>query len=390
MQLKRMKFTRLRGEPNEWSIEGRPQQSESHPWVSFENMNLIVGKNASGKSRTINAIRHVADLVSGDINLSDLDRIGFGTARYDLEFEGPNGRMEYSLEFKKGKVIDESLKLNQNTKLDRTQEKLWFEKEERNFAFKVDDGVLAVVSKRDELQHPFLQDLYDWGKNLNLYRFGTQLGKNALLKDIDAIQDDPNVDLKDGDEVTEIFIKGKKYYSNDFVKEICDDMERIFYSIETIDADKLENFPFPFYGLNVKERDIDGITDQRAMSQGMFRALSLLIQLNYSLRLKESSCILIDDIGEGLDYERSKGLIDLIIEKVSRSPDIQVIMTTNDRFAMNKVPLKFWSVIQRTSNKSLFYNYQNSKETFDQFEEIGLSNFDFLATDFYLTDTGSN
>jgi hypothetical protein len=93
---------------------------------------------------------------------------------------------------------------------------------------------------------------------------------------------------------------------------------------------------------------------------------------------------LIDDIGEGLDYDRSKGLIDLIIEKVKGS-FVQVIMTTNDRFVMNKISLEYWSVIERIPKKSLFYNYRNSKETFDEYKYSGLSNFDFLATDFYLT-----
>jgi AAA15 family ATPase/GTPase len=119
------------------------------------------------------------------------------------------------------------------------------------------------------------------------------------------------------------------------------------------------------------------------MSQGMFRALSLLIQLNYSLLKKMPSCILIDDIGEGLDYERSKALIDLIIEKVKGS-SVQVIMTTNDQFVMDKVPLEYWSVIQRLENKSIFYNDRNAKQTFDDFVFTGLNNFDFYASEFFI------
>jgi AAA15 family ATPase/GTPase len=143
------------------------------------------------------------------------------------------------------------------------------------------------------------------------------------------------------------------------------------------------NFPMPVFGLCVQENDLGDITYQTEMSQGMFRALSLLVQLNYALLGKVPSCILIDDIGEGLDYDRSKNLIDLIIAKVKGS-SVQVIMTTNDRFVMNKVPLEYWSVIQRVPKKSLFYNYKNSKETFDEYAYSGLSNFDFLATEFYI------
>jgi hypothetical protein len=94
---------------------------------------------------------------------------------------------------------------------------------------------------------------------------------------------------------------------------------------------------------------------------------------------------LIDDIGEGLDNDRSNSLIELIIEKIKDS-SVQVIMTTNDRFVMNKVPLEYWSVIQRIPKKSLFYNYQNSKSTFEEFKRTGLNNFDFLSYEYYIED----
>ncbi|MDB9313022.1 hypothetical protein PN462_07905 [Spirulina sp. CS-785/01] len=51
---------------------------------------------------------------------------------------------------------------------------------------------------------------------------------------------------------------------------------------------------------------------------------------------------------------------------------------------MNKVPLEYWSVIQRLPKKSLFYNYQNSKKVFEEFDYTGLSNFDFLSSEFYI------
>ena len=165
-------------------------------------------------------------------------------------------------------------------------------------------------------------------------------------------------------------------------------MRSISYFLEKIDALPLKNLPASIngYGLNVKECDLDDTTDQREMSQGMFRAFSLLIQLNYSLLNKIPTCILIDDIGEGLDYDRSRKLIELVIQKISNS-SIQVIMTTNDKFVMNAVPLEYWSVIKRVKNKSFFYNYKNSRESFDEFKYTGMSNFDFLTSEYYITST---
>jgi len=181
---------------------------------------------------------------------------------------------------------------------------------------------------------------------------------------------------------------------------VINDMEKIDYPIHKVDVELAKYLPD--FGLNVQEAELDDITDQMEMLQGMFRSLSLLVQLNYSLWAEIPSCILIDDIGEGLDYERSKGLIDLIIDKVKNSP-VQMIMATNDQFVMDKIPLEYWSVVQRIRNKfvmdktpleywsvvqrirnkSVFYNYTNAKQAFDDFVFTGLNNFDFFATEFY-------
>jgi hypothetical protein len=49
---------------------------------------------------------------------------------------------------------------------------------------------------------------------------------------------------------------------------------------------------------------------------------------------------------------------------------------------MNKVPLQEWSLLQRTGGQVRVRNYENSRAIFDEFKFTGLSNFDFLATDF--------
>ena len=167
-----------------------------------------------------------------------------------------------------------------------------------------------------------------------------------------------------------------------------DDFKMIGYPVDMIDVKELTTVRFspPIMrkplGLVVKERDIEGNTEQVEMSQGMFRALSLLIQINYLSYSSSSSCILIDDIGEGLDFDRATGLIKLLIDK-AKGKNFQLIMTTNDRFVMNAVPLKYWSVLIRTRQICKALNYQNSKEIFDEFELTGLNNFDFFASKFW-------
>lgn len=380
MFLKSIKFCRFKGKEYEWSLEGKPLNGRGNQPVDFQEINLIVGKNATGKSKTINIIRQLSDLLSGDVKLSQLL---YDTSIYDLLFDDNGDKIAYSLEFEEGKVKRESLSINDVIKLERDDKKgkMYYEEVKNTLEFQMENDKLAV-SRVDSIQQPFFESLQNWGKTLSHYKFGGQLGKNSLLRDINAIKEDKEVSLKDSDNVTEIFFSGEKNFGKEFINSIIDDLKKIAYDVSKIDVDTLKFFPVPVYGLRVKEDDLDYITDQREMSQGMFRVLSLLVQLNFSLLSHKPSCILIDDIGEGLDYDRSKSLIDLIIEKVKNS-SVQVIMTTNDRFVMNNIPLEFWSVIHRAPKKSLFYNYRNSTEIFNEFKYTGLSNFDFLSTEFY-------
>ena len=49
---------------------------------------------------------------------------------------------------------------------------------------------------------------------------------------------------------------------------------------------------------------------------------------------------------------------------------------------MNAVPLEDWAVLHRKGGICKVYNYNNSREAFEEFKFTGLSNFDFFATNF--------
>ena len=54
MFLKNINFSRFKGQKYEWSMEGKPLDGLYGQPVTFQEINLIVGKNATGKSKTIN------------------------------------------------------------------------------------------------------------------------------------------------------------------------------------------------------------------------------------------------------------------------------------------------------------------------------------------------
>lgn len=383
MYLKQLLYTGQKDTPAEWCIEGRPASGNTgQQWLGFADITLIVGSNASGKTRTIQAIRNIADIFCEGHLPARMNYNGDNTASYQLRFDNNGVPLEYVLDYRDGKILQETLTVDGQIRLDRAKGQLWYEGTQNFLEFETDPDLLAI-SRRDKKQHSFFEPLYTWGRHLNHYRFGSPLGKDAFLRDLGKI-DDEELDLKDADKVAMVFIRGEKLYAGRFTQAIIADMKELAYDLSKIGIRQFKNLPFQAFGLFVQEHDLQQATDQLNMSQGMFRALSLLIQLNYSLLSQTPGCVLIDDIGEGLDHERARKLIGLIIDKIKGSK-VQVIMTTNDRFVMNNVPLEYWSVIQRTPNKSLFYNYQNSRETFDEYRYSGMSNFDFLATGFYMT-----
>lgn len=362
---------------NQWLMMGA--LNEEAP-VKLFTINLVVGKNASGKSNTISVVDMLADLVSG---LHTPIELVYDTAFYDVVFRNGDDTYRYVLDFKDGVIKNEELYKNNEVLINRKKGIIYYQSLNKFVDFKTDDDVLAVT-RRDSIQHPYLDPLYDWGKQLRCYRFGTPMGKNVWVRDISQIKD---VDAKDTDRVVALFVQGKKKSAN-FSNVIVSDMRRLNYDISKIEALGLKRDDMKDrIGMAVNENGLKDYTDQMEMSSGMFRALSLIIQLEYAILLDKPSCILIDDIGEGLDYERSTELIKLVIEKAENSK-VQIIMTSNDRFVMNNVPLKYWQVVARGERGVCFFNQINSEAPFEDFKYTGLNNFDFFASEFYKSIEG--
>ena len=371
MRLVSVKFSEYEGDLQEWTLEG----------LTLGSTNLIVGKNATGKSRTLNIISALSR------NLAGLQSPGV-SAKYEVVFKDGETFIEYKLRIERYEVVEEELRVNHEIKLKRGAGgigEIWFAGIKQMLEFQTPPGELAAFTRRDSIQHPFLELLHVWGSSLRHFYFGSPLGKDqfALFQD----QGGRHLDDRNPNEVVGLYKKAIEEFKDEFVKAVMVDMSEIGYSIEGIilgppvSVGWAEAVLPPFVGINVKEEHLSGLTDQINMSQGMFRALSILIQVNYSQFAKKSDCILIDDIGEGLDFERSCCLINVLREKAIKS-DIQLILSTNDRFVMNQVPLEEWSVLQREGSHVRVRNYKNSREIFEEFKFTGLSNFSFLEMDF--------
>jgi len=374
MILESLKYTRSKGLPKEWAIVGCDGNQ-----VTFGNINLVVGKNAAGKSRTLTVIKEISGLLSGTLKVSN---ISYANMSYQLKWVDERNVYEYFLETESHSVKNEKLTLNGESRLERDKRLIYSESSKKMEPLTIEEHLLSVVL-HDPVNYPFLEVLYQWGTTLKLGPFTNQIEKNYILDDISRLKTSFEVSSSSPVYLLHTFWTGKHLYGKAFVDAVKSSMKMLQYPIEMIDI--MEGTGG--YSIFVKEDELDEMTSQTEMSQGMYRALSFVIHLNLAILSKLSVCILVDDLGEGLDFDRSRLLIDLLVKKINDS-NIQIFITTNDRYVMNKLPLRFWSVIERYPKKSVFYNYYNSKAIFDDFKFTGLNNFDFLATDFYLKGFG--
>ncbi len=372
MRLVSIKYSENDHKPKEWNLDE----------LMLDQITLIVGRNASGKTRTLNIINNLARLIRGD------SKPTYTSANFDAHFDHDGDNCCYKLSILNGNVVEEKFESKGQELLTRGQEgigKIFASKLNKIIDFQTPPSDIALTSRRDNIQHPFFEPLYDWASSVFHYAFGTPLGRDifGLFKKEGAKFDPRNTAC-----VVPIYKHGEKEFGDIFKEAIKADLRIIGYDVTDIGLaapSKIIATDPPLagelMGLWIQENGLKGKTEQDDISQGMFRALSLIIQLNYSIIALKPACILIDDIGEGLDFERSCSLINLLLEKV-KDTHTQLLMTTNDRFVMNNVPLEMWTVLYREGSHCKIINVHNAKEKFEQFRFTGLNNFDFFATDY--------
>ncbi|MGO4437284.1 hypothetical protein [Rhizobium sp. RAF56] len=346
--------------------------------MEFQQINLIVGRNASGKSRCLNVINAMAQSLTG-VRAVPTDGL------FDVKFSSESDVCRYKVEISAGEVTSEIYTKNDTPLLERGSGgygSIYALELDKNISFQTPPNMLAAISRVDMVQHPFLSPLIEWAKGLFYYPCHTDLGKQTVIM---LRPDGPPINPKDANQTNGVYREGSKKFGPAFEETVIRDMGRVGYAVEKIGIGNPTTVQISGMGdietIFVKEEGVDGNIDAFSMSVGMFRALAVIIHLNYALLSKEAQTVLIDDIGEGLDFDRSSNLIKLIVDKV-QSSEMQMIMTTNDRYVMNGIDLEYWSVLDRKGPEVWSYNSKNRPEEFEEFRFTGLSNFDFLARDF--------
>jgi len=332
------------------------------------------------KTRLLNIIAGLANIITGA-------RPIFTDGSYEVVFIAENDdELLLKLVIEDNIVKSESLIIDNKTLLQRNADgtgKIWTRDIDGDLDFKVPNDQLAMLVKRDSIQHEFLEPIYKWAKYTLHHRFADNKDKNTLIS-FSKNKRDPNTGAL---HPVILMKKGADKFSGNLLKAVIDDLEKLEYYVTDVGIGMPDDIEVvdgpPVMGLYVKEKDLTCITSQIQMSEGMFRALSLIIRLNYSMLNNDNALFLIDDIGEGLDYKRAQSIVDLTMDKANNT-EIQVITSTNDQFIMNGVPLDYWSIVDRKSSIVSIINAENTPKVFEKYKTVGLNNFEFFASDFFL------
>jgi len=373
MYLRKFSFRENAGQNIEWLIDN----------VSLGEINLVVGKNSSGKTRTLNALSDLVNMLMGRGTSAT------GPVSYELLFKNSGSFMKYELAYDLETIRMERLYVGEEMVLERGRDGTGIVKYEATpgsifLEFEIPHDQLACFAKRDRLQHPFIEIIHGWAISLRRFNFSGDLGKTryALKSSFEAKE----VEWTDTTSslVPAISVAEEEYPQ--FHKLVLKDMHQIGYELEEFGvinfSERFSGGSQDRYAVYTSEKGLQKQVTQRDMSQGMFRAFSVLVQLNYYILSGNKGFVIIDDIGEGLDFSRAKQLVQVLIAK-AKEAKIQLIMSTNDSFIMNAVDIENWAVIMREGHKISLYNYENSKDIFEEFKFTGLNNFDFYASEFF-------
>ena len=168
-----------------------------------------------------------------------------------------------------------------------------------------------------------------------------------------------------------------KELTQESINNVINAAEGLQYHIDKIEPVELGDIQKVLF----IEKDVNIPLFDFNLSKGMFRTLYLLIYLEFIAQSGKPATLLIDDLCEGLDYDRSTKLGKHVFDFCSTN-NIQLMATSNDSFLMDVVNLNYWSILQRNGSKVSAINHENSPELFDDFSFTGLSNFDLLSSDF--------
>ena len=325
--------------------------------IPFGNLNLIVGKNAVGKSKTLDSLVRTVKIIKGDLSGVFLGH----QCRLVFKLDD-NEEMEFSYSITRNNTIEsEFLKRGNEVIVERDGSVTRIKGETVN----PPSNKLCIQSQRDTTKYPEFEAIMQWAEQIIGFSFSDLSSSNYYMV--------PSM-FNDRKELSELFehISDER---KEFIKEKMHDLD---YGVGSIEQVKVSD---SFTIITLMENGVSIPLLPNIMSNGMLRVFYIFSYLAYLSAEEGAKTLLIDDLGEGLDYSRSKKLSKIIFDYCEEH-GIQLIATSNDNFLMNAVDLRHWIVLLRENENITAVCEKTHPELFLKFKRLGLNNFDLFSTDF--------
>jgi energy-coupling factor transporter ATP-binding protein EcfA2 len=358
MKLKSFSHTRLEPQAVQWGISN----------LVFSDLNLIVGRNAVGKSRTIGSL---ANLIKMILQQQQPDAID---SSWQIELSDDKTSLSYHVRVSQNRILEERICYQGEDVLVRKGDTTRIKAVSDSFKeIHPPADKLALQVRRDTIEYPYFEDIITWATNTYGLKFGKITGWNSD-KDQYAFNLFPTPES-----IPNMFDS----LDEEGRVNILSSLKKLGYNIHQISARRIDVVPANTSArlLEINEEGIPRQLLEMELSQGMLRSLYLLIFIEYIANAKTPRLLVIDDLCEGLDYQRAVVLGQTVFE-VCKDKNIQLIATSNDGFLMDVVKLDYWNVLQRKGSTVVGINKANAPKVFEDFKFTGLTNFDFFSSDY--------
>lgn len=347
-----------------WKLDG----------LKLSQFTVLTGVNGAGKTRSCNVITNTIKSI--------ISRVGLQLGNKHLVV---NTAENMSFELVINVEQDESYKpflkeeklfqiINDEKKLLFDRDRIYDSNTSQLIQYRPPENALTFHVRRDMVSHPFIEDIF---KSLNKYHFldfeepkalalGKIIGEHLPLEILPSMTP----------------MCFEQFVTNEKKKTILDQINYVGFSIKDIfvmptnilTKDGFKKVPM----LYLKEENITAPYNIMQASSGMMKVIFLIVTLNL---IEKESCILIDNIGDGLDYKRSIEAMRILEEK---SKESQIIVSTNNEFLLNQTDIRNWNILHRNGPVVKAYNYVNNKDKLIKFSDSGLSNYEYFKEEYYL------
>lgn len=339
--------------------------------IDLQEVNLIVGTNGTGKSKTLSHLEYFSLIERFFQNIPDHKFLN-DLSKWEIEWiTESNDILKYKISIKfldyfSFEIIDEELLRNNTFLLNRKADgscEIYSEISKSFETFTPPLDKLALLSRRDTKSFSYIEEIINWSKNSRKLNF------SEISQEFNGTYDF-NPEKEPFPLLYSKLKSGEK-------QNVINNFQKVGFLISEI----IYQFNANHHYLLLKEEGVKNDMEFDDLSQGMLRTLNLLIYVEYLISKNKTATLLIDDLGEGLDYVRAKELGKIIFKQCEEN-NIQLIATTNDNFLMNVVDIDYWNVLIREGKTVKGINITNHPEIFEDFRYEGTSNFNFFASSY--------